>query len=82
MSVFFLVQPLFGYLKEKLEVATRVYFDEKDFSRTGILEVLCLYPRGEDSHIRDVDSCCLPVRVVNHCMCHVVCCGQDWIDLP
>jgi len=26
-------------LKEKLEVATRVYFDERDFSRTGILEV-------------------------------------------
>ena len=35
----FLKQPLYGYLKEKLQVATRVYFDEKDFSRTGILEV-------------------------------------------
>ncbi|XP_020609243.1 late secretory pathway protein AVL9 homolog isoform X1 [Orbicella faveolata] len=32
--------PLYGYLKEKLEVATRVYFDERDFSRTGILEEL------------------------------------------
>ncbi|KAJ7369780.1 late secretory pathway protein avl9 [Desmophyllum pertusum] len=32
--------PLYGYLKEKLKVATRVYFDEKDFSRTGILEEL------------------------------------------
>lgn len=32
--------PLYGYLKEKLLVATRVYFDEKDFSRTGILEEL------------------------------------------
>ncbi|KAL9966000.1 hypothetical protein ACROYT_G024005 [Oculina patagonica] len=32
--------PLYGYLNEKLEVATRVYFDEKDFSRTGILEEL------------------------------------------
>lgn len=32
--------PLYGYLREKLQVATRVYFDEKDFSRTGILEEL------------------------------------------
>ncbi|CAH3199034.1 unnamed protein product, partial [Porites evermanni] len=31
--------PLYGYLREKLQVATRVYFDEKDFSRTEILEV-------------------------------------------
>ena len=33
-------QPLYGYLREKLQVATRVYFDEKDFSRRGILEVI------------------------------------------
>ena len=32
-------QPLYGYLIEKLQVATRVYFEEKDFSKTGILEV-------------------------------------------
>jgi len=32
--------PLYGYLREKLQVATRVYFDEKDFSRRGILEEL------------------------------------------
>lgn len=33
-------QPLYGYLREKLQVATRLYFEEKDFSQTGILEVL------------------------------------------
>lgn len=32
--------PLYGYLKEKIQVATRVYFDEKDFARTEILEEL------------------------------------------
>lgn len=32
-------QPLYGYLREKLQVATRLYFEEKDFSQTGILEV-------------------------------------------
>lgn len=32
--------PLYGYLREKLQVATRVYFEEKDFSQTGILEEL------------------------------------------
>ena len=42
MLVYFVKkQPLYGYLREKLQVATRVYFDEKDFSRTGILEVRC-----------------------------------------
>jgi len=30
--------PLYGYLKEKIQVATRVYFNEKDFARTEILE--------------------------------------------
>ncbi|KAK2564980.1 Late secretory pathway protein AVL9-like protein [Acropora cervicornis] len=32
--------PLYGYLKEKIQVATRVYFNEKDFARTEILEQL------------------------------------------
>lgn len=32
--------PLYGYLREKLQVATRLYFEEKDFSQTGILEEL------------------------------------------
>ena len=41
--LFLFQQPLYGYLKEKLQVATRVYFEEKDFSRTGILEVLDIY---------------------------------------
>ena len=36
-------QPLYGYLKEKIQVATRVYFNEKDFARTEILEVEYLF---------------------------------------
>ncbi|XP_067020335.1 late secretory pathway protein AVL9 homolog [Acropora muricata] len=32
--------PLYGYLKVKIQVATRVYFNEKDFARTEILEQL------------------------------------------
>ncbi|EDO37595.1 predicted protein [Nematostella vectensis] len=31
--------PVYGYIQAKLEVATKVYFEEKDFSRVGILKV-------------------------------------------
>ncbi|KAK3747010.1 hypothetical protein QZH41_011957, partial [Actinostola sp. cb2023] len=32
--------PLYGYIQTKLEVATKVYFDEKDFSQVRILEYI------------------------------------------
>ncbi|XP_032233890.1 late secretory pathway protein AVL9 homolog isoform X2 [Nematostella vectensis] len=32
--------PVYGYIQAKLEVATKVYFEEKDFSRVGILKEL------------------------------------------
>jgi hypothetical protein len=35
----FYSQPLYGYIQTKLEVATKVYFDEKDFSQVKIIEV-------------------------------------------
>jgi len=35
---FFLLQPLFGLLKAKLELITHAYFDERDFSKVELLE--------------------------------------------